>query len=464
MSRMHCAQVRSGPARFAPGGAVVLALFALPAAASAQLSLQSTVDLVLRNSPRVQTAQADVQRARAVLSESKDAYVPSINAGAALGQGYGYSPSPPTLFSVTSQSLVYSASQSHYIRAARSGLDAAIFTLGDVSEAVAEDAALAFAALDHDQQRDRAFAQETEYSDRLVRIVAERYAAGVDTRLELVNARLAAAQLKSRRLHAEDDTANDREHLARLLGMPPATVLIQSGFPAQPVPDTPDAALGGPANQAVSAAFANAAAKRQTAYGDTHFLYRPQLSLAAQYNRYATFTDSFKQLELLNANALNPNGKIGANESAFGVQITLPLLDKARQARGRESVADAAHAFHEAETAQVTVLDGQTRLHHSIEELEADTEVARLLQEQAQEQLAVVRVQIAASSTGSGPAMTPKDEQNALLTERDRYITVLDTTFSLRQAEIQFLREGGRLEQWLRSTPQTGAPAVASTP
>lgn len=427
----------------------------------AQLSLTSVTDLALHNSPRVKVAEADVQHARAALEEAKDAYVPSITAGAAIGQGYGYSPSPPTLFTVTSQSLVYNASQSHYTKAARAALQAATFTLGDVSEAVAEDAALAYAALVHDQERDAAFRQETTYSEQLVKIVEERYAAGVDTKLDLTNTRLAAAQLRSRRLHAQDETANDRDHLARLMGIPPANVVVQGGFPAGPLPVEPDSTLGGPANLAVSAAFANAAAKRQTAYGDTHFLYRPQLLLAAQYNRYATFTDSFKQLQLLNQNS---PVTIGANESAFGVQINLPLFDKARQARGREALADAAHAFHEAETAQINVLDAQSKLRHTVEELQADEEVARLLQEQAQDQLEVIRVQIAASSSGNGPVMTPKDEQNARLTERDRYISVLDTTYSLHQAQIQYLRQTGQLEEWIRRSTQTTSPTVSSTP
>ncbi|MGI4758428.1 MAG: TolC family protein [Janthinobacterium lividum] len=430
----------------------------------AQLGMGAVVDLALRHSPRVKTAEADVQRARAALAENKDAYVPALTAGAALGQGYGYSPSPPTLFTVTSQSLVYNASQTHYTQAARAALQAASFTLGDVSESVAEDASLAFASLDHDQQRDRAFDQESEYSTAFVRIAEERFQAGVDTRQELTNARLAAAQLKSRKLHAQTETANDREHLARLLGLPSASVVLAGGFPTAALPQQSDSTLGGPANLSVAAAFANAAAKRQTAYGDTHFLYRPQLALAAQYNRYATFTDSFKQLQDITKTSAHPNGTIGADESAFGVQITLPLLDKARQARGRESLADAAHAFHEAENAQNIVLDAQTRLHHTIEELEADADVARLLQEQAQEQLEVIRVQLAASSSGTGPAMTPKDEQNAHLTERDRYISLLDTTFSLRQAEIQYLRQTGQLEAWLRSPSRTSSTSFSSTP
>ena len=139
----------------------------LALSADAQLSLSTAVDLALRGNPRVQGAEADVAKARAQLAEAHDAYVPSINAGAAVGESYGYSPYPPTLFTVSGGSLVFSASQFYYIRAARVGLDAAELALDDMREAVAEDTALAFAALDHDQQREPVSASSPTSPPRL---------------------------------------------------------------------------------------------------------------------------------------------------------------------------------------------------------------------------------------------------------------------------------------------------------
>jgi len=59
--------------------------------------------------------------------------------------------------------------------------------------------------------------------------------------------------------------------------------------------------------------------------------------------------------------------------------------------------------------------------------------------------------------------MTPKDEQNALITERDKYLSVIDAGFQLRQAEIQLLRQTGELESWLKSAT-TAQPLPAPTP
>jgi outer membrane protein TolC len=65
----------------------------------------------MKNSPRVKSSEADVARARAVLSQSKDAYIPTLNIGAGIGQAYGYSNYPPTLFTLNSNSLIYSSSR-----------------------------------------------------------------------------------------------------------------------------------------------------------------------------------------------------------------------------------------------------------------------------------------------------------------------------------------------------------------
>jgi outer membrane protein TolC len=89
--------------------ALTLAAVGAPSA-QAQISLTTAVDLAIRHNPRVKSAEADVLKATAQVSEALDAYIPSISVGAGLGQAYGYSPNPPTLATVTAGSVIYSAS------------------------------------------------------------------------------------------------------------------------------------------------------------------------------------------------------------------------------------------------------------------------------------------------------------------------------------------------------------------
>jgi outer membrane protein TolC len=438
-------------------------LFWFAATAQAQLSISTAVDLALRSNPRVLSAQAEVDRARAALSEMHDVYIPAVSGGAGLGQAYGYSQNPPTLATLSATSLVYNHSQTSYIRAARASLNAAELSLRDMRDTVAQDTALSFIALNHDQQREQAIHQQGGYADRLVMIVQQRLDAGQDTQLDLTQARLTAAQLKLAMLRAQDETGNEREHLAHLIGLPATSLDAEDSFPATPMPlDGEGTGLAnGYANAAVAAAFANADARRQQAKGDSSFRFLPQVNLFVQYNRYATFASSFKELEKIYTNSA---GKplLTANEGFFGVQISVPLMDRARAAKGRESIAEAAKALHDAQNAQNEALDGRSRLRHSIDELQAQADVAALQQQLAQQQLDVLRIQLqAGSGNPNGAQMTPKDEQTALIGERDKYLSVIDASYQLRQAEIQLMRQNGGLESWLKSTalaPQNSLP------
>jgi outer membrane protein TolC len=420
--------------------------------------MTSAVDLAVKNSPRVKSAEADVARARAVLSQSKDVYIPSLNVGAGIGQAYGYSNYPPTLFTLNSNSLIYSASQASYIHSARAGVDAAQHSLNDVREVVAEDAALTFIALDHDQQREEVLRQEAGYADKLLSIVQERVAAGLDPNMDLINAKLSVANLHLARLRVTEDTANDRDHLARLMGVPPGSLRADGGFPPDPIATPDRASTPGYANSSVAAAFDTARAKQMQAVGDSHFLYRPQISLLAQVNRYATFTNAWTIIE----NEQNDN-HLSATEYVFGVQISIPLLDRTRKAKALETIADATKALHDAEFAQVNALDQQDRLSHTIELSQAQADVAELEQQRAQEQLRILELQLASPNATPVP-MTPKDEQSARISEREKYLAVIDATFQRHQAEISLLRQMGRLADWLTRAGLTAAPAQPSTP
>ena len=61
----------------------------------------------------------------------------------------------------------------------------------------------------------------------------------------------------------------------------------------------------------------------------------------------------------------------------------------------------------------------------------------------------------------SGPQMSPKDEQTARISEREKFVAVLNANFEAQQAEISLMRAAGQLETWIASTmhAQPSAPA-----
>src|SRR5437899_11743704 len=156
------------------------------APAYAQISFSTAVGLALKNSPKVLTAQADVDKALAALQQIRDAFIPNIVGGSGVGPpSYGFPLGQPSIFNITSTSLVFSYSQRDYLRAAQAAFDAAKLNLKDIREGIAEDAAVTYLALDRDMQRQAALQQQQGFADHLVSIVQDRLDAGQDTAIDL---------------------------------------------------------------------------------------------------------------------------------------------------------------------------------------------------------------------------------------------------------------------------------------
>jgi outer membrane protein TolC len=455
--------------------AVCFAFAAATLPAAGQISLSTAVGLALKSNPRVLMAQSDVAKAKAALDEARDVYLPSIAGGSGLGYSYGFPIGQPSVFNFTAQSLVFNFSQRNYVRASRLALDAANLALKDAQLAVTEDVALTYIALDRDTRRQAALTEQAAFASRLIDIIQERLNAGQDTPIDLTGARLTAAQIKLARLRSEDQTADDRAHLALLIGLPQRGLgVVSDSIPpfATPSPDTStdsladlsaDSSAASPSDAAlpnspqVASAYATAQSKEQIAFGDSHYLWRPQISFAAQYNRFAKFNN----YDLYYRNFQH-------NNFGVGIQITLPVFDPGHRAKARASAADAVHARHEADLARNQFFEGRQKMRHATAELAARAEVAGLDQQLAKQQLDVLLVQLnSGNGNSSGPQMTPKDEQTSRIAEREKFLTVLDADFEMRRAEINLLRQTGGLEDWIKSAvpmQPTSQPSAALKP
>jgi outer membrane protein TolC len=444
----------------------LLCCVCLSTAAGAQISFTSAVGLALSSSPRVRMAQADLDKARASLAEAHDVYLPEVSGIMDLGYSYGAPLGEPTLFSFSAHSLVFNYSQKDYIRAATSGLVAANSSLEEARDEVAEDAAVTYIALDGDEQRRAALAEEYGHANQLAKIIQDRLDLGQDTQLELLQARHTAAQVRLQILQLDDEIASYRSHLAQLDGLPDGPMATDPfsvpALPEVPPPSgTDDRALtlstasSGPLadTPAVAAAFANARAKQQQAFGDSRYLYRPQIAAFAQYSRFSTFNNYGTYYPAFNVNTLNAIG--------IGIQITMPFYDRLHQDRAEESQADARHAEQEALNARSQMFEGRAKLQHASAELAAQADLATLDRQIAQQQLDAILTQLqAGTGNPAGPQLTPKDEQNARILERQRYIDYLSARSNLRQAQIRLLRLTGQLEQWLKSAVAAPSPAA----
>ncbi|MFY9935294.1 MAG: hypothetical protein WAK33_00365, partial [Silvibacterium sp.] len=90
-------------------------------------------------------------------------------------------------------------------------------------------------------------------------------------------------------------------------------------------------------------------------------------------------------------------------------------------------------------------------LRHSIKELVVQQRIAELRSQLAQEQLETIQAQLKnGSGSPNAPPVSPKDEQQALIQERERYVDALDATFSMIRVELTLMRSLGRIEDWVR--------------
>jgi outer membrane protein TolC len=411
----------------------------------AQVSLATVVDLAQKNSTGVRAAMADVNKAKAVKSETKDALIPAIsfNTGLPVFPEVGFTGSPPSIWSATVQSLVYSFPQKRYIDAAELGLQAAKARLKDAREQVALDASSAYIELDTVNQELAEAHKQEQFAGHLVDIEQQRTDAGVDALSELLQAKLTAAQIKLKRLHLETRAANLAKQLDVLTGLPEGSIKTDRAS----IPEIPqvDGNVSKNELQGVRASELVARSRYLQAKGDRETTYLPELRFFVQYLRNTTILND------VNSFFARP---LPANNFASGISVEIPLLDLGRYARSRESAADALRAKIEAEQAQKQNELEIANLSSSIRELDTQAEIASLKQQIAAEQLKTVLAQLdLGNGTGSGPGSvpqtSPKSEQLARIDASQKVEDSLDAGFELTKARLSLLRALGHMQDWL---------------
>lgn len=426
-------------------GQLGLALAAAPAFLPAQVSLATVVDLAQRNSTAVRMAQADVAKAQASLAESKDVVIPSVllSTGLPVFPEVGFTGTPPSVWSGTVQSLVFSVPQKHYIDAARFGVQAANSRVKDAREQVALDASLAYIELDTVNRDLEAAHQQQGFAERLVSIEQQRTEAGVDPLSEFLHARLTAAEMKLRREQLEARAGTLAKQLATLTGLPLGSIAPDhASIPELPQVHGDEASRTLPG---IEAAQFLARSKQKVAKGDEEINYLPELVFGAQYYRETNLLNSVNQY------FKNP---LPASNFSSGISIQIPLVNMRNRAKAHESAADALRATVEAEEAakqndiQIATLTG------SLRELDTLADIADLKQQIAAEQLKTVMTELdvgngGGNAPGAPPQLTPKAEQLARIEERQRYEESLDAGFELARARLGLLRALGHMEDWL---------------
>ena len=426
-----------------------------PAVAADTVSLYTVVDLALRNSKAVQVAEAEREHAHGSMLEMRDAYIPNFSLGSGLGYSYGFPLGNPTLFNVTSTSLLFSFSQKYYIHSASAALKAATLSLKNARQQVILDASLNYIELDKTLAQINALNQAIAATDTMVAVVGERLRAGLESKVNLTQAKLTRAKIRLRTMQMEDHAEELRQHLAGLTGLPDNSITPA----AASVPELPDLDFHSLMQQSgraplVQAAFATAQSKKFSAIGDKNQNYRPTVGMAFQYSRFAPF----------NGYSLYYN-HFTYNNIGLGIQAVWPLFDPIRRDKAMESKAEAIRAQRQAELTKIQTDEGNYAMWHSLRELEAQQQIAQLQQELAQDTLSSIETQLNQGSPAVGaPPVTPQQADEYRVEERSSYVDLRDAQFNVTRVELNLLNALGGLEDWAKEGAQSNAGTTSITP
>lgn len=429
------------------------AFLLFPAGLSAEpVPLKRVVELALSHATAASVAAAEEQRVAAAYRDLHNNYIPQVNTGAGLGWSYGFplslEGSAPSLFNITAQSALLNPSLRQFIKAARVDTHVASLSSKDQRNQVIQDAAQSYAELAKWEQRLIRLHQTETEADKMHEAVAQRVKEGIDSELDEIKARLSTARMRLRVAEAQGAADVLREHLAKLTGLPSATIQTDpDSIPSPPAPpqnNTPDSAASSPA---VEAAVEHARAQYLRAKGEHRALW-PSFDFAAQYALLSKF-NNFQNYYIPSRPCFTPVGEVlcvtnvfQQNNATVGVSIRFPILNASQRSKAQLADADARKASKQAEAVKNQFSEETLRLQRSVTQLQAARDVAQLEYEIADKNVTAVQTRMDQGSAN----LHDLDDARTQLSER--FIALQDVTFELQRAELGLMRSTGELEKW----------------
>lgn len=403
------------------------------------ISLRHAVELALQHATGISITTADEKHAAASYRELRNSYIPQLNVGAGIGYTDGFplslEGSAPSLVNVTAQSALFNLALGDFIRAARAEVKVDSLNTKDQRNRVIQDTVLSYAELAKWERRLSSLSEAQGEEEKLEAAVQERVKAGIDSQMDLNKARLSVARVKLRLAEASGAADVLREHLAKLTGVPRASLEIDpESIPALPAAKEDEnlAEKTSEANPAVRAAVEEARAQYLRVRGEKRSLW-PSMDFAAQYANLTTINDYQRFYQ---PHSFQPNN------ITVGAAIRFPFFNLAQHARVQEAEADAVKAKKQAEAAKNSASEETLRLQRSVVQMQDARDVAELEYEIAQQNVEAVKTRMESSTANL------HDLDNAETQVNERYITLQDVTFELERSQVELMRATGELEGW----------------
>lgn len=406
------------------------------------VTFQQAVELALQHSGVMSIAAMNQWRSHKAYLEARDHYLPQLTVGSGLGYSYGFpltlEGSAPSVVNFTSTQSLFNLSLRQFIKAAKIEWKAESFEVQDKKNAVILDVALSYQQLETLASKVEALNKAQEAATKAVYISQQRLKEGVDSQLDVTKSQLVEARIRLRIADAEGQQDVLREHLSKIIGIPPAEIAVVPGsMPELPLVSQEDdySARAAANSPVVHLAEQKAVAADANAKGE-HRALLPFADLASQYAYLARFNNY--DLYFL---------RYSANNLAAGLNVKFPFLNNMQKDHAKQADADAIIAHKQADLTKNQVSEDALKLQRSIRQLEAARDVAKLDWQVSEGELQAIGPRM---QTGQANL---RDQQNAELNANDKRAAYLDAEFELARAELQLLRITGELENWAIPTP-----------
>ena len=413
-----------------------LAMAGLPLSAQS-IEFRPAIELALKHSGVMLSASADRARAAARYRAERYAYMPTVTFGSGLGYSVGQpiaiAGEAPSLYNLVHNQTLFNLATRETIKAAHSDSIAADIDYVDHTAQVILDTSLLYIELDSTQQRLAAAQQQKQSVDHALYIAQQRQQEGVASLLDSKRAALDSARVDLRIAELETSLDVLRERLGRAIGRSPATLETVSGsIPAPPdLPAADDVASVALANSnSVRVADEHVRAAQARARAEHRMKY-PSIDFAGQFAEFATFNNYAQYYK-----------EFSPHNYSFGINLRVPIINLAQNARAAAADAEALHAEADAQNVRDQVAADAVRAQHAIRQLQASAKVSRLEYEVAQANVDAVQLQVQSGHANA------HDQELARAEIANRQVLVLQSQFEYIRAQLQLLRQTGELQGW----------------
>ena len=350
------------------------------------LTLKQAVTLALRNSRDVALARVQYQIALSDAQVYRSEFLPNLYTGSGAAYTSGFPSTPggqgPSIFNLSYTESLFNLPFRGQVKAAEKRADNERIELDKARDNVMVQAAGAYLELAEVRQSLKLIATEHDSQEKILGMIQQRAAAGLELPIEITRSELALARIQQHMIQLDGRDQILSEQLRMMIGFSadqPIEVETE-GLPAVAQPGSDQILSMAMSNDPSIKEAVNERDARAQIWKGAKGAYWPSISaigeyeVLSQFNNYAEFYKTFQR-----------------NNVTVGVEVQIPLFSS----KTRANAALAKNQFQESELLlanrrESTSIDAQQHL-QSLRELDAAKEVARLDLKLAQETLAMIQ-------------------------------------------------------------------------